>query len=244
MISATIKQLRSLDGVQKLVTNENIIKPEVCELGNEEENYVSCTNSSFKELRSKKKTIENIEKFKLLPNRRVSKMNNCLNMPSNANNSLNNNTNNNNNNNNNNGNNISNINNNTNYNHVVTLNKQNSSVSGLHQKEVANWENDFERMHMYIQYFPHNNADIILKNYEAYMIKKLNRLARLKQMKKRRTMLGSMSPRRFQSKFHKNPDDKKSVNFIASPEVQSPVMNQNNKFDNIDSLWTLEEKKL
>ncbi len=93
------------------------------------------------------------------------------------------------------------------------------------QKDV-NWENEFERMHIFGNYFMKNNADLILKNYNNVISKKINRIIKLKRIKRKRTILASgISPGKSKSKFVgniKENNDKSTLKMIHSPDKLSP----------------------
>lgn len=82
---------------------------------------------------------------------------------------------------------------------------------------LNNWDHHFERMHMFSQYFVENNSDVVLKKYELHIMKKIARIQKLKQIKKRKTMLMSQfSPRRTGFSPVKKKQEEKSSNFETS----------------------------
>ena len=77
-----------------------------------------------------------------------------------------------------------------------------------------NWGNHFERMHVFAQYFVENNSDVVLKKYELQIMKKIARIQKLKQIKRRKTMLMSQfSQRRTGFSPVKKKQEEKSSNF-------------------------------
>lgn len=85
------------------------------------------------------------------------------------------------------------------------LNDNNTFQTSL---SVANatekhWEINFEMMQNYAKYFPYNNCDVLIKSYQLLIEKKLARIQKLKNIKKRRTIMyeSSISPNKSRSKF-------------------------------------------
>ena len=82
---------------------------------------------------------------------------------------------------------------------------------------LNNWNHHFERMHVFSQYFVENNSDVVLKKYELQIMKKIARIQKLKQIKRRKTMLMSQfSQRRTGISPVKKKQEEKSSNFETS----------------------------
>ena len=106
---------------------------------------------------------------------------------------------------------------------------------------MKNWDNDFERVHVFRRYFVKNNVDVVLKQFENFMIKKVARIQKLKQMKRKKTIIGSpLKSSRYQiSNFSKKLGGIiKPLNEVSEDNrsvMQSP-------HHEISSSWNLEEK--
>lgn len=128
-----------------------------------------------------------------------------------------------------------------------TINANNVSVVKNNQNsDNTNWENGFERMHIFSQYFCNNNSNVVLKSYENYIAKKMTQINKLKNIKRRRTLINTGSPVKMnRSKFfHKDNegDSKKSMNLLSGdcksfikPIEKSIILkyNEGNSFSSI-----------
>jgi len=103
-------------------------------------------------------------------------------------------------------------------------------------KETASWDNEFERMHIFTRYCANNNVDLVLKNYELFMTKKAVRIQKLRNMKRKKTMMGS-SPRKFRySSLKKGEKKSAKLKNDVSP-LHSPNVKQDHSIT-----WNLEIK--
>lgn len=88
-----------------------------------------------------------------------------------------------------------------------------------------NWDHKFERMHVFSQYFIENNSDVVLKKYELQIMKRIARIQKLKQMKRRKTMLMSQfSQRRTGVSPVKKKQEEKSSNFETSAGKRKSIL--------------------
>ena len=103
-------------------------------------------------------------------------------------------------------------------------------------KEIASWDNDFERMHIFTRYWANDNADLVLKNYELFMTKKAVRIQKLRNMKRKNTIIAS-SPRKFRFSILMKGEKK-------SAKLENDVSPLESPNDNPDRsiTWNLEDK--
>ena len=71
--------------------------------------------------------------------------------------------------------------------HVDIIDKSQSLI------HLRSWDQDFEHVRVFTNYFAGNNADVVLKQYEQKMMRKIARISKLKQMKRK-----SCSPKKGQ----------------------------------------------
>ena len=67
-----------------------------------------------------------------------------------------------------------------------------ANLKATHDKETRSWDQEFERIHIFTRYYANNNADIVLKNYDKFIVKKAAEIQKLKNMKKRKNIMGRM----------------------------------------------------
>jgi hypothetical protein len=103
-------------------------------------------------------------------------------------------------------------------------------------KEIASWDNDFERMHIFTRYWANDNADLVLKNYELFMTKKAVRIQKLRNMKRKKTIIAS-SPRKFRFSILKKGEKKSAKLENDLSPLESPNDNPDRSIT-----WNLEDK--
>ena len=108
---------------------------------------------------------------------------------------------------------------------------QKCGTSGTSDKETS-WDQEFERIHIFTHYFCKNNVDLLLKNYDKFMLKKMARIQKLKNQKKKKTLLASIlasSPQKFEASRFMQLSDKKigilksELSDENSPPINSPI---------------------
>ena len=101
----------------------------------------------------------------------------------------------------------------------------------INSKETS-WDQEFERIHIFTRYFYKNNVDLLLKNYDNFMMEKIARIQKLKNLKKKKTLLASMmasSPQKLGTSRFMKLSNKKSGRWKFdlfeenSPPQNSPV---------------------
>ena len=111
--------------------------------------------------------------------------------------------------------------------HTSSL-KKNGTTQDSHTNRTkeTRWDQEFERIHIFTRYFYKNNVDLLLKNYDNFMMKKIARIQKLKNLKKKKTLLATMfasSPQKLgASRFMKLSNRKSGWNFELSDENSPP----------------------
>ena len=135
--------------------------------------------------------------------------------------------------------------------HISTLKKcvtsgTTKTPKTIHAKETS-WDQEFERIHIFTRYFCKNNVDLLLKNYNNFMMKKIARIQKLKNLKKKKTLLAMMasgSPRKDGASRFMKLNDRKSGRFKSelSDEKSSTLQNSLVKND-LTISQSLDDKK-
>ena len=121
---------------------------------------------------------------------------------------------------------------------IKIANPQNQQLANM-----KSWDHDFERVHIFTQYFKKNNVDVVLKKLENMMLKKAARIQKLKHMKKRKTVIGSplKSSRYHMSSFQKKTGGRTKIKEKneVSDDNRSVIQSPHNE---LSISWNLEDK--
>lgn len=109
---------------------------------------------------------------------------------------------------------------------------------------LKSWDHDFERLHIFSRYFVKNNVDVVLKKLENFMIKKAARIQKLRNLKKKKTLIGSplRSSRYHKSSFMKKNGGKTRFNGQNNEVSEDNRSVMQSPHYEISSSWNLEEK--